>query len=109
MVSTCGGSVWVRASLTTTAGMFGAAGSARPGEPPSAMLARQLLGLVHVLSGALSLRMTSEKPAPSVVGYHASLKLKSRIGSWRPPSSARRSPALSKLPVNAPAMLVTVG
>ena len=46
--------------------------SARPGEPLRAVLGRQLAGLVQVLKEAYSLRMTSEKPSPSVVGYHES-------------------------------------
>ena len=57
----------------TTAGMPAGALSARPGEPLNAAQGRQLAGLVQVLKGAYSLRMTSEKPSPSVVGYQESL------------------------------------
>ena len=41
MASTCGGSVCVSASLTTTAGNTGATGSARPGEPLTTLLTRK--------------------------------------------------------------------
>src|SRR6266540_5057641 len=68
--SSCGRSVWVSASLIRTVGKFAGAGSARPGEPFTLPLGRQLDLLTQVSSGAFSLTMTREKPMPSVIGYH---------------------------------------
>src|SRR5438132_13268561 len=71
MESTCGGSVCVSASLMRTRGTFDG-GSSAPGEPPVNALARQFAPLSHALDGACSSITTSEKPKPSVVGYHVS-------------------------------------
>src|SRR5262245_12010518 len=68
-----GGSLWVSTSFMTTGGITGGGPSSRPGEPLSAPLGRQLSLRPHVFNAALSLTMTSEKPKPSVIGYHWSL------------------------------------
>src|SRR6266516_5953995 len=71
MASTCGRSVCVRTSLTSTGkGGGGGAGSFCAGEPKSRALARQLSFKFHVRQSALSLTMTREAPGPSVIGYH---------------------------------------
>src|ERR1041385_2982621 len=70
IASVRGGSVWVKISLmrigvrTATGG-----GSVSPGDPFSWVLGRQLLLLSHVFQGAFSSTITSEGPAPSVIGY----------------------------------------
>src|SRR6266536_4704359 len=72
MASTCGRSVWVRTSLTSTGKEGGgSAGSSLAGEPKSRALGRQLSFKFHVRqSGLFSLTMTREAPGPSVIGYH---------------------------------------
>src|SRR5437773_5311853 len=108
-LSTCGGSVWVSASLISMPGIAVGGGSAMPGEPPARLLGRQLNGLPQVSGGAFSLTMTSEKPRPSVTGYQELSKRKSSMGSSRAPTSERRSPELSRFPEYSPAMLLTAG
>src|SRR6266480_1881119 len=70
MASVSGGSVWVRISLINTACTFAGGGSITPGEPPSRVLGLQLVFWFQVFQGASSLTITSEAPAPSVIGYH---------------------------------------
>src|ERR1043166_3833796 len=69
-VSTSGGSVWVRTSLTTTGAMVGKALSGWPGMPFKTPLGRQLVLLSQRSGSAFSFTITNEKPAPSVIGYH---------------------------------------
>ena len=65
-----GGTECGRTSLTSTGAMTSAAGLLSPGEPRSRLLGRQLAFIPQVLQSAFSFTMTSEKPSPSVIGYH---------------------------------------
>src|SRR6185436_9337536 len=103
-----GGSVWVKASLTSTVGNVGIAVSTAPGEPLMSELGRQLEANPYEENGTFSSTKTTENPRPSVSGYHLSLYEKSAIGSWSGPSKVIRSPASSRLPVYSPAILRAV-
>src|SRR5262245_26875866 len=68
MASVPRGTEVLRASEMRMGAMEGGAVSFAPGEPKSAPLARQLEARPQVSHDARSLRMTSEKPWPSVIG-----------------------------------------
>src|ERR1041385_839673 len=69
MRSTAGRSVWVSTSLTRMVALVTAGESPAPGVPPS-VLGRQLDLSPQVSNAAFSLTITSDRPRPSVIGYH---------------------------------------
>src|SRR5215210_7620067 len=78
IVSRSGKSVCDNTSFTSTgATVTGGTESPPPGVPLSYVLGRQLCLRPQLSQGAESFLMTSEAPAPSVMGYHELLYLKS--------------------------------